>query len=416
MQALVTDDKIVFGLLLAILGLIYYTSSSKNKNLRLFYNYIPALLLCYLIPALFNTFGFIDGNKSGLYGMAKNYLLPGSLILMTMSIDMKAVLGLGRKALIMFATATFGVVIGGPIAVLIVSQFSPEALVGAGENEVWRGLATIAGSWIGGGANQSAMLELYQYNTERYSAMVGIDIIVYSSWMAVLLYGAARHRVIDKFLNKNQGSVSEIDLLLDKTNKIKFEFPQMNNLMVVLGLCFGLVGLSHFLGQVIVEVIDPNGELSNAGNVLGSNFFWLIVLSTTFGLLLSFTRAKKLEKYGTMNIGSLFIYVLVATIGMKMDISTTFDNPSILFIALIWIVIHGGLLFLVAKLIKADFFYVAVGSMANIGGAASAPVVAAAFNPQLASVGVLLAVLGYAVGTYGAIACAEVMRMIIGAS
>jgi len=414
MQPLLTDDKIVFGLLLAILGLIYFTSSSKNKYLQLFYNYIPALLLCYLIPALFNTFGIIDGNKSGLYGMAKNYLLPGSLILMTMSIDMKAIIGLGRKALIMFATATVGVVIGGPIAVLIVSQISPEALIGVGENEVWRGLATIAGSWIGGGANQSAMLELYQYNTEKYSAMVGIDIIVYSSWMAILLYGAARHKLVDKFLNKNKVGGSEIELLLEKTNKMKFEFPQMNNLMVILGLCFGLVGLSHFLGQIITNAIDPDGLLSSSGNVLGSNFFWLIVLSTTFGLILSFTRAKKLERYGTMNIGSLFIYVLVATIGMKMDISTTFDNPSVLFIALIWIFIHGGLLFLVAKIIKADFFYVAVGSMANIGGAASAPVVAAAFNPQLASVGVLLAVLGYAVGTYGAIACAELMRLAMG--
>jgi len=256
------------------------------------------------------------------------------------------------------------------------------------------------------------MLEVYQYNPNKYGAMVGIDIIVYSSWMAVLLYGAARHKFVDKFLTGKKES-SEIKVILDKTKFIEKKYPELNNLMIILGLCFGLVGLAHLLGQQITGLIDPNGELSAQGNVLGSNFFWLIILSTTFGLILSFTRVRKLESYGTMNIGSAFIYILVTTIGMKMDITNTFDNPGILLIAIIWILIHATLLLLVGKLIKADFFYIAVGSMANVGGAASAPIVAAAFNPSLASVGVLLAVLGYAVGTYGAIACAEMMRIVL---
>ena len=127
---------------------------------------------------------------------------------------------------------------------------------------------------------------------------------------------------------------------------------------------------------------------------------------------MSFTRLRTLEGAGASKIGSLFLYILVMTIGLKMDLMAFFEAPSYFFIGLIWILVHVALLSLVAKLIKAPLFFVAVGSQANVGGAASAPIVASAFHPSLASVGVLLAVLGYALGTYGAYATAEIMRLI----
>ena len=139
----------------------------------------------------------------------------------------------------------------------------------------------------------------------------------------------------------------------------------------------------------------------------------LIVVATTFGLVLSFTKARRLEGVGASNWGSVFIYILVATIGMKMDLKEVFNNLDLFAIGIIWILIHVIILFIVAKLIKAPFFYVAVGSQANIGGAASAPVVASAFSPTLAPVGALMAVLGYAVGTYGAIICAYLMQAVV---
>jgi uncharacterized membrane protein len=141
-----------------------------------------------------------------------------------------------------------------------------------------------------------------------------------------------------------------------------------------------------------------------------SGFFWLVVIATTYGLLISFTRFRKLEGVGASKWGSVFIYLLVATIGMQMDLKAVLENMGLFTIGLIWIFIHAALLFIVAKLIRAPFFFLAVGSQANIGGAASAPVVASAFNPALAPVGVLLAVLGYALGTYGAIICAYLMK------
>jgi uncharacterized membrane protein len=138
----------------------------------------------------------------------------------------------------------------------------------------------------------------------------------------------------------------------------------------------------------------------------------MISISTLIAILLSFTKVRKLEGAGASKIGSVFIYVLVATIGMKMDLTMIFDNLGLLAIGLIWMSVHAALLVIVAKLIRAPYFFLAIGSQANVGGAASAPVVASAFHSSLATVGVLLAVFGYAVGTIGAIACTLLMQII----
>src|SRR5690606_31480651 len=130
---------------------------------------------------------------------------------------------------------------------------------------------------------------------------------------------------------------------------------------------------------------------------------------TTLGLGFSFTKARQLEGVGASRFGSLLLYILVASIGMKMDVTAIFDNPGLFLVGLTWMIFHAALMIIVAKLIKAPLFFMAVGSQANVGGAASAPIVASAFNPSLAPVGVLLAVLGYALGTYGALICAQLM-------
>jgi uncharacterized membrane protein len=149
---------------------------------------------------------------------------------------------------------------------------------------------------------------------------------------------------------------------------------------------------------------------------LEQGFFWIVVTATAVGIGLSFTRLRNYEGAGASKLGSVFLYILVATIGMKMNVVELYHNWdiywSVILIGLIWMLTHIVVLLSVAKIIKAPFFFVAVGSQANVGGAASAPIVASAFSPALAPVGVLLAVLGYAVGTVGAIVCMELMHAI----
>ena len=185
-QPLFTNDAIVFGILMLSLGFVFFTESKKSGFWHKFYKIVPGILMCYMIPAIFNSLGIVSAEESQTYYIASRYLLPASLILMTLSIDLKAIFNLGPKALIMFFTGTIGIIIGGPLAILLISWFAPEMFGGAGPDAIWRGLSTLAGSWIGGGANQAAMLEIYEYNPAKYGSMVVVDVVVANIWMALI--------------------------------------------------------------------------------------------------------------------------------------------------------------------------------------------------------------------------------------
>lgn len=412
---LFTNDAIVLGILMLSIAFIFYSSSRKHGFWNKFYKVVPALLMCYLLPAIINSLGIISDSSSNLYFVASRYLLPASLILMTLSIDLKAIKNLGYKALIMFITGTIGIVIGGPIAILVISLFSPETVGGAGPDAVWRGLSTLAGSWIGGGANQAAMLEIFKYNPEKYGGMVLVDIVVANLWLAIILLGIGRTQAIDKWLKADNTAIEELKEKVSKYAQSVKRTPELKDYMIMLGLTFAAVGFAHWASDYISNFLVSNFEVFNdktsALASFTSTFFWMITIATAFGVGFSFTKIKSYEGVGASKIGSIFIYFLVATIGMKMDLASVFENPGLILIGIVWMSIHAGLLILVAKLIKAPYFFLAVGSQANVGGAASAPVVASAFHPSLASVGVLLAVFGYVVGTYAALGCTILMEI-----
>lgn len=410
-EALITNDAIVFGILMVMLALIFRTSSSQNPFWKKFYKAIPMLLLCYFLPSLLTTFNIVDPHKSQLYYVASRYMLPASLVLLTLSIDLKEVFKLGPKALIMFLTGTFGVIVGGPIAIMLTSMVSPETVGGAGPEAVWRGMTTVAGSWIGGGANQAAMYEIFKPSDTMYSIMITVDVIVAEIWMAFLLIGVGKAKAIDRYFKADASSVMRLQEKMHEFSQRIAKIPSLADLMTILGVGFGITGLCHLLANTIAPFIQNTAPFLERFS-LTNGFFWLIVLATSIGLGLSFTKARNLEGAGASRVGSVFIYVLVATIGMKMNIREIFESPGLFVVGGIWMIFHVGLLFLVAKIIRAPYFFLAVGSKANIGGAASAPVVAAAFHPSLAPVGVLLAVLGYALGTYGAWLCGILMQMV----
>jgi len=432
----ITQDSIVFGLLMLALAFIFYTESKKSGFWYKYYKIVPGLFMAYILPALFTTLGWISpeweiidsssGNvivkSSKLYYVASRYLLPAALVLMTLSIDLKAVFNLGWKALIMFFTGTLGIVIGGPIAILLIATVSPETVGGFGPDAVWRGLSTLAGSWIGGGANQTAMLEIYGYNPKLYGGMVFVDIVVANIWMALLLIGIGKRKGINQWLKADTKAIEDLKQKVSAFTESVKKNPSLKDLMIMLGIAFGSVGFAHFSAGYLAPYFNSfvktfsSETLKNIFTFLGSSFFWMISIATLIAIGLSFTKVKKYEGAGASKFGSIFIYILVATIGMKMDLKLIFDNTGLIAIGVVWMGIHALLLILVAKLIKAPYFFLAVGSQANVGGAASAPIVAAAFHPSLATVGVLLAVFGYAIGTIAAIGCTILMTLAAGAA
>jgi uncharacterized membrane protein len=396
---------------MAILAFVFHTSHSDKPGWKKFYKYVPSLLLCYFIPSIFNSLGVISGEHSRLYFVASRYLLPACLVLLTLSIDLPGIVRLGPKAVIMFFTATAGIVVGGPLAITIVGWINPEVVGGQGPEAVWRGMSTVAGSWIGGSANQAAMKEVFEVGDRLFSQMIAVDVLVANVWMAVLLYMAGESKIIDA---RTGADASAIDALRDKVAAYQesiARIPRLADTMKVAAVGFVVTGLAHVgadsIAPWIQETVPALERLS-----LTSGFFWLVVLATTGGLLLSFTSFRELEGVGASRMGSAFLYVLVATIGMKMDLLAIFEAPWMFLVGFVWIGFHAVLLLAVARAIRAPVFFMAVGSQANIGGAASAPIVASAFHPALAPVGVLLAVLGYALGTYCAWFCAHLMRVV----
>ncbi|TCI05220.1 DUF819 family protein [Corallincola luteus] len=409
--ALITNDATILGILAVMLGGIFYTAYSSHPFWRKFYKYVPAILLCYFLPSFLNTFGVVDGHDSNLYFVASRYLLPACLVLLTLSVDLKAITKLGNKAVILFLTGTVGIVIGGPIAILLVSVFAPEVLGGNGPDAVWRGMTTVAGSWIGGGANQAAMKEVYDVGGHIFSVMATVDVVMANIWMAILLLMAGNAKKIDA---RTGADTSAIEALKERVEKFHAEhgrIPHMKDLMVMIAIGFGVTGIGHALADVLAPWFADNVSFADRLS-LNKHFFWLIIIATTLGLMLSFTKARKLEAVGASKVGSVMLYILIATIGLHMDITAIVETPLYFLIGAIWMVIHALLMLLVAKLIKAPLFYMAVGSQANVGGAASAPVVASAFHPALAPVGVLLAVLGYVLGTYMAWFCGQLLQLV----
>lgn len=462
MEPVFTHDAVVFGLLMLILGLVFYTAGKEEGLWPKVYTYVPTLVLCYFLPALmhwplgliapewFNkealdalvtqlsisipdgaTFNQIQSalesanaskeqiasvkESSNLYYVASRYLLPACLILLCLSIDLKAIMNLGSKAIIMFFTATAGIIIGGPIAVFVVAYLMPE-LISVPPDQLWRGLSTVAGSWIGGGANQAAMKEVFEVDNNLFGTMIIIDIVVANVWMGFILYGANISDKIDKFFGADNSSIEELKTTVNEFRKKVERIPTTTDAFLLTAVSFIGVGISHLVANIVGPAIKANAAGLEAYRLewLGSGFFWLIVTSTTIGVALSFTKARNLEGVGASRWGTVFIFILVATIGMKMNLLEVANNFSLLLVGLIWMSVHVILLIGMAWLIKAPFFFVAVGSQANVGGAASAPVVASAFSPALAPVGVLMAVLGYALGTYGAILCAYLMQAAVG--
>jgi len=410
-QALITNDAVVLGMLLAMLAFVFTTHSSQSNFWKRFYGIVPSIFVCYFLPSLFATLGVIDGEASNLYFVASRYLLPTSLVLLTISVDIPGILRLGPKALIMFFTGTVGIMIGGPVAILVVGTIAPEAVGGDGPAAVWRGLSTVAGSWIGGSANQAAMKEVFEVGDDLFSSMIAVDVVVANIWMAVLLFMVGRAKRIDAWLGSDTSAIDQLRQRVEEYDRAHARIPTLTDLIQILAVGFGVTAVSHLLADAIAPAIG-NAAPGLAVYNLTSQFFWLVVLATTMALILSYSRVRRIEHAGASKIGSACLYVLVATIGMRMNLAAVLDRPQLFLIGGVWMAFHAILMLGVAKAIRAPVFFMAVGSQANVGGAASAPIVASAVHPALAPVGALLAVLGYAIGTYGAYLCGQLMRVV----
>ncbi len=400
---LVTEPVGVLAILLIVLAAIFATA--MHPVLGRIFRIIPTLVFCYFVPTLLTTLGVLP-ESSPVYTWVKSFVLPASLLLLILALDLPGILRLGPKALIMFLTGTAGVVIGGPVAMLIMRPWLPD--------DAWQGMAALSGSWIGGGANYVAIGQIAGASDEMIRLMVIPDVMVANIWMGVLLWASGRHEAIDRRLRADASAIRDLERRLGEFQAQTARTATLADWLILLALAFGASWVSYAASNHIEVLIDGIPSIRRLNEFLPS-VAWKFILVTTLGVGLSFTRARRLEGVGASKIGSVMLYLLIACIGAGASFHNLGQVKFLLIAAGIWIVIHIILLVGVGVLIRAPVFLIAVGSQANIGGAASAPIVAAAFHPSLAPVGVLLAIFGYVLGTYMGYVCMLLLRAASGA-
>ena len=414
-QPLITNDAVTLGLFLVLLVLIFRTSSADSLRWQRFYDVVPALLLCYLFPASMNSLHLISGEQSGLYKVATTYLLPAALVLLTSTANLRAIAQLGKKALLTFLAGTVGIVLGGPIALWVVMRLLPGFRAEAIEHEYWRGLVTMSGSWIGGSSSQLALKEIYGCPEGLFAVMLVVDAVVANVWTACLIYGAAHRNRIDRWLRADSRAIDEVKERILAYREEPDRPANLLDLTTILALGFGGGAVAHAGAGLLSGWLGPHKTalIPYGLDPFTSNFLWVVILSTSLGIGLSFTRLRKLEKLGTTDLATLFVYLLIMTIGMRLDLSKIGGNGGLFLVAILWMLIYVTVMLLAARWLRAPYFFVAVGSQANIGGVSTAPAVASVFHPALAPVGVLLAVLSHIQGTYGGLITGWLFRLIV---
>jgi len=392
----ITDPVPLLAILLAVLaGLFLFNETALGRRV---FSVVPLLVFAYFLPTGLSNVGLIP-LESPLYEFIKDWLLPASLVLLTMAVDVRAILRLGKPAVVLFLTATATIVIGGPIAFLLFGWLVPSEM----GDDVWKSLAALSGSWIGGAANMVAIKDSVGASDASISLILVVDVAVANVWMAVLLWFAGRDRQMDERLGADRSSIDDVRQRVESYQKDVQRPTNLPDLLLIFAIAIGTAAAAAAVADHLPEI----------GSIV-SRFTWIVVISTTVALALSFTRARKLDGSGASAIGSVLLYLLVASIGAKAEFAKVLDAPALVLIGAVWLLFHAAILLYVQRKLRLPIFFAAVGSQANVGGAASAPLVAAAFHPALAPVGVLLAVGGYVLGTYAALVCAFLLEQVNG--
>jgi len=381
---------LIFILLAVEFTVLFLAGNPRTKNL---FGFLPSMFWIYFLPMVLSTCGIIDA-KSPLYALITKYLLPPTLFLLLLNVDMKAISRLGPAALLMFFAGSFGIMLGMVISFLI---FKP--LVGA---QFWSGFGALSASWTGGSANMIAVKEALNTPDAVFLPMVIVDTVVPYLWMGILVALAVRQKSFDAFNRSDRGI---LDDLAHRTE----HFSRQKDHTIDPVKAAAVIGLALLAGRLCqtVSVYLPTGK-----NVL-SPYAWTIILVSALAIIFSATPVARIPHTGTNKCGKWILYFVLTSIGARASLNNAAQAGILIAAGVVVLMIHVGILLLTARLIRAPLFLVATASLANIAGLVSAPMIAEVYQPGFASVGLLLAILGHTLGAYFGIFTGQVCRLFI---
>jgi uncharacterized membrane protein len=387
---LIKNPTEICGYLVFLIFIIY--KASQLKFLSKFFKYLPPVIWVYFLPMLSSAVGIIP-RDSEFYDWARVYLLPSALILLLLSANIPIVIKLGVKAIIMFFAGSFGIIIGGPLVLLIFGHWLP--------SDAWKGIGALSGSWMGGSATMLAVAQSIGTPESLLAPLIVVDTVVGYSWMGVVIFLSAFQDKVDEFNRVDKTILVELNKKVQELKESKRKFLNFIDFVTMIFVAFVIGILSLKIGKLLPEI-----------GVIISHFTWGIIIATTFGVVLSFTKLSELEHSGSNHIGNFMLYLLLASVGAKANIYGIFETPVFMIMGVVWILIHAMCLFIVGRFIKAPMFLMATSSQANIGGPVTAPIVASVYQSALAPVGLLMAVAGNIVGIYGGLLCSYLCYLV----
>ncbi len=331
--------------------------------------------------------------ESEFYTWARIYLLPSALILLLLSANIPVIIKLGFKSVVMFLTGSFGIIIGGPIVLLIFKHWLPP--------DAWKGVGALSGSWIGGSATMLAIAQSIGTPESLLAPLIVVDTVVGYGWMGVVIFLSAFQDKVDEFNRVDKTTLLELNKKMKELKEARKKILTFFDFTEMLFIAFAGGILSLKIGELIPQI----GEII-------SHYTWGIIIATTLGVILSFTRFSELENSGSTHVGNFMLYLLLASVGARANIQGVFETPIFMVMGVLWILIHATLLFLVGRLIRAPMFLMATSSQANIGGPVTAPIVASVYQSALAPVGLLMAVAGNILGIYGGLLCSQLCYLV----
>lgn len=383
---MIIDGFLFLGVLLALSGIIVYFERRKQYR---FFKYVPGFVLLYIGAALLNTVGFFGESESiDTTGTAvKDALLPAMILLFLFKCDLRKIIKLGPKLLLTYFVTAISIVLGFIVAFLVVQNgLDPEA---------WKALGALSGSWTGGSANMVALQGILDVPEDLFGYVLIVDTVVYSVWL-LLIFGSVSFS--KKFNRWTKADASYLDY--QATDDGEKETPlDMASLMIVITFGLFLSAFANWLGGLLPEL----GTVVNAST-------WTILIVSVVGLIVATTPLGKTA--GSSEVANIMLYVIIGIIASGSDFASLTEAPLYLLAGVVVLIVHLGIMVVYAKATRTELFSLAVASTANIGGVASAPVVASAFSPQLVPVGVLFALMGAFLGTFTGLLVSQILSVL----
>ncbi len=357
-----------------------------------FFDRLPPPLWCYFLPMVAATLGWLP-QQSPVYVALAQYALPPCLILLLLGADVRAIAGLGPLALGVMAAGTAGIMLGAPLALALLQRWLPA--------QTWLGVGCLSGSWIGGSANMLAIREALGAPAAVFTPMIVVDTVLAYTWMGGLISLAAWQPQIDRWLHARPEWLDRLKATAVAPAKSRTSWWSRA----------GVVAAAGLLGLACVWI---GVQLPSPGAWMTAKT-WTVLLATSGGVAWSCHRATRRRAQAAASVGTWLLYLLLASIGATADLRSVVHAPLLLLLGVIWLLVHGLVLLVVGRVWRVPVFFLATVSQADVGGVASAPLVASVYEPSLAPVGLLLAVLGNILGTYLGLVTAALCRLVAAA-